>query len=192
MTSITRNDINQDISLLTNSLSDNELPLVSPGSALKLSMVFPFSFISIYTMAICWRWYFFVPKEDAFGYSRTFIESMSSELGFAAFGVLCALIIGASLYGPSLLYLSIPSHVREKSLVINKMKSLIRKMAAIVMLANLIIAVIGATWFAEVIAAAPFAIMLSFFLMQWVVSAEITRYGIGPVMKKLSSLVKKI
>ncbi|WP_336803994.1 hypothetical protein [Erwinia aphidicola] len=192
MTSLTREDIGQDLSLLKDSITNNELLLASPFAAIKLSSILPLFYMGIYGMAIYWRWCFYVPMDDAFGDTISFSNFMSSEIGFSAFGFVFTIAIAASLYGPALLYLSIPRHVREKSVVLKKMKSLIKRMAIIAVFINVVVAVIGATWIVEALSVAPFVMMLSFFVMQWIVSAELTRYGISPVMKKLSALVKKI
>lgn len=192
MVSVTKNDVSRDMALLTQSLKDDDRPLVSPLSALKLSMLWPVACVSGYVVALLWIATTYVPEIDAFGTVVTFAQSMQTEIITTSIALLCAVVFGLNIYNLAIVYLSFGSKARQQSIICNGFKKVIKRMAISTIILNWAIALGGCLINPVLIAAGPFMFIMSAIAMQFIVSTEITRYGIGPIMKKLSALVKKI
>lgn len=192
MVSVTRNDVSRDMAMLTESLQDTDRPLVSPLSALKLSMLWPITCVMAYVVALLWLSFSYVPEVDSFGAVITFAEGMQTEIITTFLTLLCALMAGLNIYNLALIYLSFGNEIRQQSLILSKFKKMVKRMALSTIILNWLLALAGCFINPVFIAAGPFMFIISAIAMQFAVSTEITRYGIGPVMKKLSELVKKI
>lgn len=188
---ITQNDVGNDIKMITDSLSDKNRPLVAPLAALKIAMFWPGLCLLAYLSAFAWIIFTSVPVYTNHGDPVSIFSDYS--FGFASIGVTVAfgLAIGAGMYGPALFYLTIPEAVRGQSLIIRNMKKLVKKVGAFFIICNLALAV-AACFYRELMAASPLLLMFSFIIMQGILSAEMTRYGIAPLMKKMASLARKI
>lgn len=189
---ITRNQINQDMNMLIGSLQDEDRPIVSPLAAMRLSITWPLLCIAAYSASVLWLALNYVPESDAFGNPLTFFSHMGTELDFFAFSFIFGIAISTGLYVPSLVYLSIPASVRNQSIILLNLKRLVKRLAVASLIINMAVAVAACTYNEILIGAAPFVLILSFIVMQVVISAEVTRYGIGGMMKKLTTLAKKI
>ncbi|EOY8016692.1 hypothetical protein ACQEMD_004654, partial [Salmonella enterica] len=65
------------------------------------------------------------------------------------------------------------------------------KLGVLTFIANALLAV--ATIFTpDLLVGAPFMLMFSFIVMQMIVSAEISRYGLGVVLGKIKKIVEKL
>jgi len=188
---ITQNDVGNDIKMITDSLSDKNRPLVAPVAALKISMLWPGLCLLAYLSAFAWIIFTSVPVYSNHGDPVSIFWDYS--FGFASIGVTIAfgLAIGAGMYGPALFYLTIPESIRNESLIISRMKNLAKKLGAFYIFCNFMLAV-AACFYRELIAASPLLLMFSFIIMQGILSAEMTRYGVAPLMKKMVSLARKI
>lgn len=188
---ITQADVNNDIRMLAESIEDYNRPLISPLHALKLSMLLPLSCAAVYALAVMWTVYSFVPHIDHFDNMTTLTGEYGFILAASSLALVFSLFIGMALYGPALAYLSLSKEARAKSLIIGRLKKIVSKFAVFFFLCNTSVAVISveAPW---VLVLSPVAIMLPFLIMQTVVSAEMTRYGIGPILGKLKSISQKV
>lgn len=188
---ITQNDVGNDIKMITDSLSDKNRPLVAPVAALKIAMLWPGLCLLAYLTAFILVIISYPPVYDAWGDPVSIFWDYS--FGFAAMGLTVAfgLAIGAGMYGPALFYLTIPDAVRNQSLIISSMKKLVKKVGLFFIFCNLALAV-AACFYRELMAASPLLLLFSFIIMQGILSAEMTRYGIAPLMKKMVSLARKI
>lgn len=188
---ITQKDVNDDLHMLVQSMERENRPLASAKKALKLSMFWPMSCVTGYALAMIWTVYQFKPQKDNFDNLTT----LTGEYGFAfaavAVSIFFAMVISAIFYGPMLAYLSLDENVRKNSLIISRVKESVLKMGVFFIAINIILAICS-IFRPEFLAASPFVLMISFIIMQCVISAEFTRYGIASVMSKLSKLVKKI
>ena len=192
MATITRNDISNDVNMLMQNLEDKNRPLVSPAAALKLSMAWPIGCVLGYVLALLWMAYSFTPEQDLFGNNVSFSQKLDMEISFTVVIILMALGIGASLYNSALVYLSFDEETRNCSLVISRIKKLISRLATVTLVTNFIIALMSVLLRPEFIVIGAFFFVASMIVIQMVVSAELTRYGIAGAMSKFAKLVKKI
>lgn len=188
---ITQNDVGNDIKMITDSLSDKNRPLVAPLAALKIAMLWPGLCLLAYLSAFAWIIFTSVPVYTNHGDPVSIFSDYSFGFVFTGLAVVFGLAIGAGMYGPALFYLTIPEAVRGQSLIIRNMKKLVKKVGVFFMVCNLALAV-AACFYRELIVASPFLLLFSFIIMQGILSAEMTRYGIAPLMKKMVSLARKI
>jgi len=188
---ITQNDVGNDIKMITNSLSDKNRPLVAPVAALKIAMLWPGLCLLGYLAALMWIIITSTPGYDAYGDPVTIVRDFSIGFVFTGLTVLFGLGIGAGMYGPALLYLTIPESIRNESLIISRMKGLAKKLGTFFIFCNFMLAV-AACFYRELMVASPFLLMFSFIIMQGILSAEMTRYGVAPLMKKMVALARKI
>lgn len=188
---ITQNDVGNDIKMITDSLSDKNRPLVAPVAALKIAMFWPGLCLLAYFTAFIWIIISYPPVYDVYGDPVSIFWDFS--LGFAFMGLTVAfgLAIGAGMYGPALFYLTIPKTIRDQSFIIKHMKKLAKKLGVFFILCNFALA-LAACFYRELMVASPFLLMFSFIIMQGILSAEMTRYGVAPLMKKMVSLARKI
>lgn len=188
---ITQNDVGNDIKMITDSLSDKNRPLVAPLAAMRVAMFWPGLCLLAYLSAFIWVIISYPLGYDAWGDPVSIFRGYS--FGFAAMGLTVAfgLAIGAGMYGPALFYLTVPEAVRGQSLIIRNMKKLVKKVGLFFILCNNMLAV-AVCFYRELIVASPFLLLLSFIIMQGILSAEMSRYGIAPLMKKMVSLARKI
>jgi hypothetical protein len=192
MTTMTRNDIINDVNMLMQNLEDINRPLVSPLNALKLSMAWPLACIAGYVVALLWMAINYVPKQDLFGHNISFWQDLNGPLIFTGGAILIAIGVGASLYNLALIYLSIDSTAREKSYVVYSTKKLIIRLGAVGILLNWSLAILGIVFEPSLINVGPLLFIFTTIVIQMVISAELTRYGIAGAMSKFARLVKKI
>lgn len=188
---VTQADINNDLHMLIQNMEDDSKPLVNPKNALKISMFWPLSCVLCYVVAMLFIALKFEPYIDHFDHKVTVLKEYGFVFMFGGMSILFALFIGAALYGPALAYLTLSKEVRDSSIIISRLKKLVIKSGRFFFFCNSALAVI-CLWLPELLVAAPFLMMFSFLIMQGIVSAEATRYGIAPIIGKLTKLTKKI
>lgn len=188
---ITQNDVDNDLRMLAESFQNKNAPLARPVQAIKLSMFWPLSCIAGYTVAVLWNVYRFEPTTGLFGN----MTSITGEYGYmlVAWGlsIIFSIFIFAGLYGPALAYLTISEAAKQKSIVVASLKRLSKKLIFYTLALNLLTAVVGMV-IPDILVLSPALIAISFLIMQGVISAEITRYGLGSLLRKMSNLTNKI
>lgn len=189
---VTQANINEDMRMVSENLSDANKELVKPMQALKLSFAFPATIIAGYLVALIYVKLTYTPYVNGFGDIVTFSNALSAEIATNSFGVLFAIAMGIALYGPALAYLSVPDKIRKTSLILSSLRGTCMKTVAVLVGLNLCIALMGATVNTIFLCVAPAMVLLSVFIVQVVVNSEITRYGFGAVLNKLNKIVKKI
>lgn len=112
-------------------------------------------------------------------------------LAFGGFTLILAIAIMAMLYTPFMLLISIPKEVRIKSLLIQRLTALFRKISEVAIVINGMLA-IAAAFIPQLFYAAPFVLLISYLIMQASISSELTRYGIAGAMSKFAKIIKKI
>lgn len=192
MATMTRTDISNDVNMLLQNLEDKHRPLVSPIAALKLSMTWPIACVMGYVMALLWMAFNFTPDQDLFGNSVGFTQKLEGEISFTAFLIVMALGVGASLYNSALVYLSFDEGTRNSSLIINRIKRLISRLAIGALVLNWTFALMSVLFRPEFIMFGGAFFVASIIVIQIIVSSELTRYGIAGAMNKFARLVKKI
>ncbi|HEY3591473.1 MAG TPA: hypothetical protein VGL07_15650 [Buttiauxella sp.] len=185
---ITRNDINNDIKMLSDSVADMDRPLVSPRKALKLALFWPGICVLGYTVAVVWMIVTFVPSHN---FGMLSISGLVGNFFVAAIGALFALGFGLGFYGPALMYLTIPEDIRNKSIIITRLKRLAKKVWTFFLVCHFALALFSCFYRDAIYGMIPL-VFLSFFITQSIISAEIGRYGIAPAMEKMVSLARKV
>lgn len=189
---LTQNDINNDIKMLSDSVTDIHRPLVSPGKALKLALFWPGICVLSYAVAVIWMVVKFIPPDEPFFASLSpYIHYLGGNFAAAAVGTVFALGIGLGFYGPALMYLTIPEDIRNKSIIINRAKRIVKKVGGFFLVCHFALALLTC-FISDAIYGMPVLVMLSFFITKGIISAEIARYGVAPAMKKMVSLARKI
>ncbi len=188
---ITQNDVKNDFHVLISSINDGDKTLVRRRDALKISMLWPVSSVVGYFISMVWLSMTYQPYVNHFDNIVTLFDEYKFALGFGAISFILALFIGFSLYVPALAYLSVGNEVRNKSLILNNLKCLVIKLGVITLLANISLAVVT-VFIPYLLVVAPFMMMITFVIMQMIISAEIGRYGLGLVFSKLCEIAKKI
>lgn len=189
---LTQANVNDDIRMVSEHLSEANRALVRPLEALKAAFFFPAIIIVGYIVALAYTKITYTPYVDGFGNVVSFSRSMGAEIATNCFGMLFAVIIGLSLYGPSLAYLSVPEKVRRDSLILSSLRSTGRKAAIVLVLINWCVALMGVLINSIFLCASPAMLLLSIFFIQWIINSEITRYGFSTVLEKLNKVLKKI
>lgn len=188
---VTQADVNKDLRMLIENLEDDNRPLVNPKNALKISMGWSLSCVLCYAIVIFVIALKFKPYIDHFGNEVSVLREYGFVFAFGTMSIVFALFIGAALYMPALAYLTLSKEVRDQSIIITRLKTLVIKLGRVFFLCNLGLAIV-CLWIPEFLVAAPFVIMFSFLIIQGVVSAEATRYGLAPIIGRLTKLAKKI
>lgn len=188
---VTQRDINNDLRMLADSIDDDKKELVSPLQALKISMTWPMSYFFIYAISIIWLIYSFEPHLDHFDNMTTLTGEYGFIMAAGAVSLLFSTFIGLGFYGPALAYLSIGKDARSKSMIVKRLKGLIFKFGFFFLVCNFTIALVSIK-IPIVLAASPVMVSIPFLIIFGVVSAEATRYGIGPVLGRLNELSKKL
>lgn len=190
---LTQNDINNDIKMLSDSVTDIHRPLVSSGEALKLALFWPGICVLCYAMVTILMVLNFVPSPDAYGdpISLLSADGLYGNFAAVAVGTVFALGIGFGFYGPALMYLTIPEDIRNKSIIINRLKKIVKKVGGFFLVCHFALALF-ACFYRDAIYGMPVLVILSFLITQGIISAEIARYGVAPAMKKMVSLARKI
>lgn len=183
------NDVKKDVDFVFESLSSEERLVPSAFEAIKLSAIFPLSCLSFYALSLAYIIYSFVPPDDVW-INPTF-HYQGLLLAFGGFTLILSLAIMAMTYTPFLLLTSIPKEVRAKSLMVKRLSGLCKTVCIIAIVINALVALLSALN-SQFFYAAPFVLLLSYLIMQAMVSSELTRYGIAGAMSKLTKLVKKI
>ena len=189
---VTQANVNDDIRMVSENLSEGNRALVRPIDALKTAFSFPTTIIAGYLIALAYSKAVYTPHVDGFGDIVPFSTFMSAEIATTCFGVLFALILGFSLYGPALAYLSVPEKIRRDSLVISSLRNTGKKTVMLLILINWCVALMGVLVNSIFLCAAPAMLLLSVFITQWVINSEATRYGFASVLEKLNSMLKKM
>lgn len=188
---ITPKDVDADLSMLMQSIQDKNRPLANPWQALKLSMLWPLSCASSYIAAVVWVIYSYKPYVNHFDRVVSVFDEYGIGIGFASVSVLMALLIGAGLYSNALIFLSVESDVRSKSIIFSRVKNLVVKLGSFFFILNFGLAVMAAHY-PDLLVGAPFMFMTSVLIICFVINSEIARYGMPSLLAKLSRLVKKI
>jgi hypothetical protein len=185
------NDVNNDIKMLSDSMADINSPLIPTGKVFRLAMLWPGLCISGYAIAVgLMVANFKAPSNQLYDVPDPLLHYLCTNLVAGALCALFAIFLGVGLYGPALMYLTIPEKVRNKSIIITMLRKKITRIGCFFLFCNLALAMV-ACFYRDVIYCAPVLMMMSFFIMQWIVSAELMRYGIAPFMKKMVAMSRK-
>jgi hypothetical protein len=186
---MTNNDVKRDIELIFQNLSNGENSVPSPFEALKISAIFPITCLALYALSLSYIVHNFVPPDDI--WVNPLIHYLGGMLAFGGFTLLLSLAFVAMLYTPSLIFVSIPCDIRSKSFLMKKLSRFYKTGCKLIIAINGAFALFAAIY-PDAFYAAPFVFLLSYLIMQGMISSEITRYGLSSVIGKLRSLSKNI
>ncbi len=188
--SATYRDINNDVRFIVSSL-DNE-DRVPPTTAHCFALCSKAPMLCVLISAI-----FFV-EICALSNSRPLLSVSNLYFlfkDFSAIPVYGAVVIGffqVIMFAPQVaMYLSLPIHVRERSLVMRALRKVAMKclltMTALVLLAN-----ISAIFYPIMLFSTPIIMVLSIFVFNYIIGFEISKYGLAPAIQKISNILEKV
>ncbi len=174
---LTHDDVKNDIRKVMDKLGNGSLKLANPLQAFKLS--------ALYTL----------PCTVLYALTTLYIYMVISNSATVIYGflimLLCSMLLTVIQYSNTLMYLSMPDDVRRESIVINKIKKTYLRVVSLTVIVN-IVATLVFFLTKQYLIAIPVCFIAGFVLNQVVLSAEISRYGIGVLIEKTSGLMKRI
>ncbi|MEB7502451.1 hypothetical protein NGC23_20005 [Leclercia pneumoniae] len=170
-------EVKDDIQMIVNRMANGDLELASPKKALLISSLYTLPCTLLHSLIAIYL-YSFISHSTMILWSFLFVTVFS---------------IGITLisYPNSLVYLSLPSTIRETSVVIKKIRKTYLNVVKAVVAVNFL-AVASVFINPEYVIAVFVVFVIGFFVTQLVLGAEMSRYGIGAVMEKTSSLMRKV
>lgn len=182
-------DLKKDADFLFGKFASGENLVPSAFDAIKLSAIFPLSCLSLYALSLAHIIFSFVPPDDV--WVNPIIHYQGLTLAFGGFTLLLSIAIIAMMYTPFMLLTSLPIQVRVQSILVQKLSRTYKNTCKVMIVANGLFAVSSAL-LPQLFYAAPFVLLISYLIMQAIISSELTRYGIAGAMSKFAKLVKKI
>lgn len=188
MANLTTAQVNADITMLTNGFSSGERIIPSNSSLIKTSFFIPaisvflslLSTVSVYLPGSA--------SKSMEGYFEFLVsDGWIVVLPTAIVGMLFALMT----YNNMIMYMSIPKHVRETSLILSHLKKIAKKTIILFLVLMCVSTVLAGfnSWFAFGVTALE---VVFFFTINIAIGAEINRLGAGLALEKISSIIKKI
>jgi len=181
--------VDDDVSMLMESLSSSHGLIPSSLRLLKLSLVVPAIALIAAFMS------------DIIGYANLFGSQISLQGYYFYFlsdgwavvipTLLIGLLFAFMTYNNLMLYMAVPEHARRNSLILSHLRKIAKRTVNFFLLLMFTSAVLSIfkTWAALAIPALEFALL---FAVNMTVGAEINRLGAGLALEKISNLIKKI
>ena len=189
MANLTAAQVEADVDLLMCCLGANHREIPSAASLSKRSSVLPL-FAAVLSVLSTIIFYVAFYKSDAS--IAGFLKFFTSEGWYlVAITAGIGLFVFLMTYNNQLTYLSLPSKLRNESLILSHIGRIVRKsviiFCSLMILSSLLSGV--SVWFAL---AVPALLLMLFVITSILVSAEINRLGAGLALEKISNLIKKI
>lgn len=182
-------DVKKDADFVFEKLASGKKLIPSAFDAIKLSAVFPLTCVSFYALSLAYIIYTFVPPDDV--WINPTLHYQGELLAFGGFALILSIAIMAMMYTPFLLLTSIPKEVRVNSLLIKRLVFLYKTICKVSIIINAVFAVVAALN-PQFFYAVPFVLLISYLIMQAIITSELTRYGVAGAMSKFTNLIKKI
>ncbi|WP_024555137.1 hypothetical protein ACP26C_23870 (plasmid) [Franconibacter helveticus 513] len=183
-------EVKEDVHMIISSLDNEEREIPSTLHSLKICSIVPF--VSVLLNAVT----FVVVCALANGravFDLNNIRYLFNDWG--ALPVYAAIAIGIAqtlLFVTQVtLYFSVPNDVRQKSLVLSKVREKLKNFLIIYFGLILITSFISTYSFMWVFAT-PAIMFVSIFIINFIASIEVAKYGLTPVLTKLSAVCSKI
>lgn len=183
-------EVNADISMLFGCLSDPDRRIPSFSDIARKSSLIPIfttivSFISVlvYYSSLATR-----HPDTVEAFSKFFVEEGWYPVGAS---IVIGFLFFIMSYTNLTLYMTIPFSVREKSLLVKHLTRLVRRVVIIFFV------FIGIAAFLTALQpllsfAIPGAMFVFLFVINLIISLEINRLGMGPVLEKMNKMLSKI
>lgn len=181
--------VREDVTMILNSFNANNMVIPSIKQILKISTFLPLVAIALSILNVM---FFFTFHSESLSFGREYY--WDEVLGGLLYAALPTVIVGFLLfvmfYNNAVLYLSIPEDTRNKSLLIRHIRTVVKRIS-IGFIALNVIFILFAGMAPILVFATPLSTFLLLFTFGFVVSAEVNRLGMGPIMDKLSEIVRK-
>ncbi|KHE00988.1 hypothetical protein NL54_13120 [Pantoea stewartii] len=188
MANLTTAQVNADITMLTNGFSSDERVIPSNSSLIKTSFFVPalsvflslLSTVSVYLPGSA-------PKSIEGYFEFLLSDGWIVVLPTAIVGMLFALMA----YNNMIMYMTIPQHVRQSSLILSHLKNIAKKTIIFFLVLMCVSTVLAGfySWFAFGVTALE---VVLFFTINIAIGAEVNRLGAGVALEKISNIIKKI
>ncbi|MBD8108939.1 hypothetical protein [Erwinia persicina] len=185
-----RIEVKNDVNMVLDRIEKGQWTLPSSTQALKSSALYPMSWLLFYSTALAWIVMSFTPPTDD-PWINPLMHYLGLMLAFGVFTALLAVAITGVFYGQALVFFALKEPARKQSIVIRSLTLRFKRTGCFFTLVNFgyaIICIIDPNAFYG----APVMMLISLIVMQIIINCGVARYGIGPLMQKLSALVKKI
>ncbi|MEY8712322.1 hypothetical protein [Mangrovibacter phragmitis] len=185
---LTINDIKKDTLLIVDGLKSDDRPIPSTWKSFAICFFIPFCCIMLNAIT-----YVTIVSESNGGGVGVFISSIPSLwTGFDAIPVYASIVIGLlfsmMFVGQVNLYFMIPDKIRDTSVIAKKIRLKVKKLGVIFIILNIVSSVIS-TFDWIFVFATPALMFLAIFFINFTLSSEIMKYGLGPAIDKLSGLI---
>lgn len=192
---IVYNEFKEDVSAILDGIQREDRPLASPKKAFKLSSRFPVLMLLTNICILLFAFVIYVFDGDNAGlgltfYAKAFLLFMDA-VGWYTLSATIAIGLCFSLvfYTAALVYTSIPREISVSSKVLGAIKQKLRKIAKFMWLLSIGVSLVG-VFFGNFILlyTIPMITFLSIFVINFYLGTETVRYGLGPLVKRLSRI----
>lgn len=182
-------NIMSDISSLMDGVSSIKAEIPPVGKVLKASLLLPaFTFIASILSSIS---YYYSNKYSHLRYNGLSDYFFSDGWVFVAPTLVVGFVFFVMAYNNVLLYMSVPKLLRDGSIILLHIKGIALK-AAFLFLALIGMLTLSSSFFHFALYLIPAIEFIFIFIVNMVIGMEINRLGVGFVLEKLTSAIKKI
>ncbi|MDU4242103.1 MAG: hypothetical protein E7I22_05000 [Bifidobacterium longum] len=185
---MTYEDINNDLSFISENILDGKQTVPSAAKIWSYSFCVPVCCLALNFLSVM--------GYSVYAGTLTTVDSFASIMmsyfkTIGAATIFIGIFFSLLTYPKALIYLSISEALRRNSLIISALRRKVKLLFQLLLLINLIAAISG-IYMPSFIFVAPVSLVLFIFIATITISTEIARYGLAPLISKLSSAVKKI
>lgn len=186
-------EINEDISLLTSGLKRDDNKVASPLKAFLVVAKFPGLMFLTSVCIWCLAFLVFVLSGDNSGLGLSFyLDAASLFMSYGGWlSLLSTGLVGVffvlMFYSGGIVYESIPKEIRMTSKLVSHVRANLKRISVAVWLVVSCLSVLGlTTGHLVLLHSVPVGLFVSIFIINGYISSETIRYGLGPIIKKLS------
>lgn len=192
---IVYNEFKEDVSAILDGIQREDRPLASPKEAFKLSSRFPVLMLLTNICILLFAFGIYVFDGDNAGlgltfYAKAFLLFMEA-VGWYTLSATIAIGLCFSLvfYTAALVYTSIPREISVSSKVLGAIKQKLHNIAKFLWLLSIAVSLVGVFIGNFILLyTIPLITFLSIFVINFFLGTEVVRYGLGPLVKKLSRI----
>ncbi|MEJ5174668.1 hypothetical protein [Erwinia sp. MYb416] len=189
MKGLLASEVSADLTMLMEGFSMQNRIVPSASDSFKLSAVIPLTalFMSFISASVV----YFTGYNPVLTLNAFVDYFLTDGWIFIAPTLVVGLLFTFMAYSNLLLYLAIPQSFRKRSLVVQHLKKVAKRIAGFFVLLMMISTLLSgySTWFAFAVSGLLFALL---FIINLVVVAEINRLGAGIAVEKINKLISKI
>ena len=185
---MTYEDINNDLSFISENILDDKQTVPSAAKIWIYSFCVPVCCLALNFLSVI-GYSFYVGTLTTADSFASIMMSYFKTIGAVTFFIV--IFFSLLTYPKVLIYLSISEALRKNSLIISLLRRKVKLLVQLLLLINLIAAILG-IFMPGFIFVAPVSLVLFIFIATITISTETARYGLAPLISKLSSAIKKI